>query len=453
MTNWAANSFFYHIYPLGFCGAPETNDFSSPITNRLGCIYDAIEHMKDLKVNALYLGPVFESTAHGYDTADYYTVDRRLGSNEDLKQLVSTLHDNGIKVILDGVFNHVGRDFWAFKDIQEKQGYSMYCDWIHGLNFNNSSCYGDPFSYSGWEGHYNLVKLNLHNYYVKEHIFKAVEKWIHEFQIDGVRLDVAYSLDLNFLKELRHHCKSIKHDFWLMGETLHGDYRRWVNDEVLDSVTNYECYKGLFSAHNDKNYFEIGSSLARQFGEYGLYKGRHLYNFVDNHDVNRLSSTLHKKSHLYPAYAMLMTMPGIPSVYYGSEWGIEGTKNNGNDRELRPTMHSIQHNGHKKYPELIHAIKRLAEIREHSHALKYGNYHQVGIASEQIAYLRQSNEESVIVAINGSDQPASMHLYNIPVRGNSMVDLLNNNDHFTINGDRAFIDNIPPNWARIMKVQ
>ena len=141
-----------------------------------------------------------------------------------------------------------------------------YCDWFAGLNFGGSSPYGDPFWYEGWNGYYNLVKLNLKNWHVCDHLIEAVGYWMDEFQIDGIRFDAADCVDFDFFKRIRSFCKGKKPDFWLMGEIIHGDYKRWANPEMLDSVTNYECYKGISSSHNDKNYFEINYSINRQFG-------------------------------------------------------------------------------------------------------------------------------------------------------------------------------------------
>ncbi|MCB0180840.1 MAG: alpha-amylase, partial [Anaerolineae bacterium] len=202
MTDWANHSIFYHIYPLGFCDAPMHNDFSASPTDRLKKIVDWIPHLKQLGINAIYLGPVFESSTHGYDTADFFTVDRRLGTNDTLSQLIATLHQNNIRVILDGVFHHAGREFWAFQDVLRNRQNSMYCDWFSGLDFNKRSPYNDPFVYDGWNGHLNLVKLNLHNPGVKEHLFQAIDMWVREFKIDGLRLDAADAIDKNFLREL-----------------------------------------------------------------------------------------------------------------------------------------------------------------------------------------------------------------------------------------------------------
>ena len=319
-TNFAV----YHIYPLGFCGCPKTNDYSENTENRLKKIEDAIPHIKEMGFNAIYFGPVFQSVAHGYDTVDYTKIDSRLGTNADFAALCKKLHENGIKIILDGVFNHVGRDFTKFVEV--RNGNNSYRDWFH-INDGNS-CYNDGFWYEGWEGNYDLVKLNLRNEDVIQHIFSAIKGWVDEFDIDGLRLDVAYCLDHDFIRRLREFCDSLKPDFFLVGETLHGDYNQIMNDAMLHSVTNYECYKGLYSSFNSMNMFEINHSLLRQFGpeQWTLYKGKHLLSFVDNHDVTRVASILTNEKHLPLIYAIAFGMPGIPCVYYGSEWGEKAKK-------------------------------------------------------------------------------------------------------------------------------
>ena len=312
--------------------------------------------MKRLGVNALYVGPVFESTAHGYNTADFFTVDRRLGRNDTLKELIATLHQHNIRVILDGVFHHVGRDFWAFQDLKRNMQSSKFADWFAGLCFDQPSPYGDSFTYDGWKGHYDLVKLKLKHPAVRQHLFKAVEMWMREWNIDGLRLDAADCIDKDFLIALSEYCKTITPNFWLMGEVVAGDYREWVNATMLDSVTNYVCYKGLYSSHVDRNYFEIAYSLNRQFGCDGTCKDCLLYNFVDNHDVDRVASRLDNPAHLYPLYCLLFTMPGIPSIYYGSEWGIEGRKDSGSDAPLRPAIDLTSISQRVPHPDLVDII-------------------------------------------------------------------------------------------------
>ena len=396
-TNFAV----YHIYPLGFCGCPKTNDYSENTENRLKKIEDAIPHIKEMGFNAIYFGPVFQSVAHGYDTVDYTKIDSRLGTNADFAALCKKLHENGIKVILDGVFNHVGRDFTKFVEV--RNGNNSYRDWFH-INDGNS-CYNDGFWYEGWEGHYELVKLNLYNPAVKEYLKEVITGWVKEFDIDGLRLDVAYCLDLNFLKELHGHCKWLKNDFWLMGEPLHGDYNRWMNPEMLDSVTNYECYKGLFSSFNDLNMFEIAHSLNRQFGkeQWCLYTGKLLYSFVDNHDVSRIATMLNNKRQLPVIYPLLFTMPGIPGVYYGSEYGIEGDKHNGDDA-LR-----VEYNEEKFRAEgiadLTAEITALCNLRTSSKALAHGDYTPLQLLNRQFSFRRDCDGETVVTLLNIDDNP------------------------------------------------
>jgi cyclomaltodextrinase / maltogenic alpha-amylase / neopullulanase len=448
--HWAYDSVFYHIYPLGFCGAPLKNDFCSPPCPRLEQFYGWMDHLQGLGATALYLGPVFESTAHGYDTADYYQVDRRLGTNEMLSRLSSVLHQKEIRLILDGVFHHVGRDFWGFRDILDRREQSAYCDWFQGLDFHRRSPYNDPFVYEGWNGHYSLVKLNLQNRSVKDHLFQAIDMWIREFNIDGLRLDAADCMDVAFLKELAAFCKSRRPDFWLMGEVIQGDYRKWANPEMLDSVTNYECYKSLYSSHVDKNYFEIAYALNRQFGEGGLYRNLPLYAFADNHDVNRVASNLKNPAHLYPLYSLLFTMPGVPSIYYGSEWGIEGKRSGTDDHALRPRLDLFDVSDSRPHRDLPGLISRLARIRRHSEALRYGNYRQLLVNHEQFAFARQTQEDCVVVVVNAADKPVRVEL-SLPVTDkNRLFDLLNEGDSFPVRRGKAQIEIVKPCGSRIM---
>lgn len=442
MNTWIRESIFYQFYTLGFCGVLEPSRIYEE-ENRLVKIEKWIPHLKEMSVNAIYFAPIFESSYHGYDTKDYYKVDKRLGTNKDFKELCEKLHKNNIKVVLDGVFNHVGREFWAFKDVQENGRNSRYCNWFVNLNFDNKSPMGDEFNYQSWNGCYDLVKLNLKNQEVLDHLLNAVGAWIDEFDIDGLRLDAADSIDFEFFKALKKFTETKKKDFWLMGEVIHGDYTRWANPESLDSVTNYECYKGNYSSHNDKNYFEIAYSLNRLFGAGGIYKDLCLYNFVDNHDVNRLASNLKKPEYMYNAYSLLYSMPGIPSIYYGSEYAIEGVKVKGTDLPLRPELELEEiNNGNKKLFELI---KKLGKIRLDSEALKYGNYEQVVVKNEQFVFSRTSKNDKVYVILNLADKTSNLEFDISFAKG---IDLLDENKAI-IKGGKVNIE-VPAFSAKIV---
>lgn len=398
---WAYESVFYQIYPLGFCGAPFENDGVQ--THKIKKVEEWIPHMKKLGINAIYFSPVFESDTHGYNTRDYKKIDVRIGTNQYFKEVCQRLHENGIRVVLDGVFNHVGRGFYQFQDVLKNREASPYLNWFH-INLGGNSNYNDGLWYEGWEGNYDLVKLNLQNGEVVHHILDAVQYWIDEFNIDGLRLDVAYCLDENFVRTLRSFTTEKKPDFFLLGEMLHGDYNRLMNDSMLHSVTNYECYKGLYSSFNSMNMFEINHSLLRQFGpeNWTLYKGKHLLSFVDNHDVTRVASILSNEKHLPLIYAMCFGMPGIPCVYYGSEWGTRADKREG-DPALRPCFEQPEWN------ELSEFISKLAEAKKNSEALNYGSFRSVLLTNRQCIFERASGHERVMVAINADGAPFTAH--------------------------------------------
>lgn len=399
---WFNEAVVYQIYPLGLCGAPPEN--GGVTAHRVLRLADWAEHIKCLGADTVLLNPVFDSDRHGYDTRDYFTVDPRLGTNADFAQVCRTFHGAGLRVLLDGVFNHVGRGFWAFRDVQEKKWDSPYRDWFH-ISFDGNTNYNDDFWYEGWEGHNELVKLNLQNPAVAEHQFQAIRAWVEQFGIDGLRLDVAYCLPVDYLRRLRAFTRDLKPDFVLLGETLHGDYNRWMGPELCHSVTNYECYKGLWSSFNSMNLFEICHSLARQFGPepWTLYKGAHLLSFLDNHDVTRIASQLTESAHLPLAYALLFGMPGVPAVYYGSEWGIEGVKISGTDAPLRPELEA------PAWTELTDYIARLSAVRRQSPALCHGGYRNVMLTNRQAVFERAAEGQRVLVAINADSRPHTAH--------------------------------------------
>ena len=434
---WAYESVFYQIYPLGFCGAPFEND--GELNRRILKVEEWIPHIKELGCNAIYFSPLFESDTHGYNTRDYQKLDCRLGTNEDFKQVVDKLHAEGIKVVLDGVFNHVGRGFFGFQDVLKNREASEYRDWFH-INFGGNSHYNDGLYYEGWEGNYDLVKLNLRHEPVVQYLFESIDLWIREFNIDGLRLDVAYCLDHDFVRRLRQFVDSKKQDFFLVGEMLHGDYKVLVNDEMLHSATNYECYKGLHSSFNSMNMFEIVHSLMRQFGpEYWtLYKGKHLLSFVDNHDVSRIASIIQKPEHLPLIYAMCFGMPGIPCVYYGSEWGAKGDKHNG-DPSLRLSYEKPEWN------QLTDFIAKLSEAKKNSKALNYGDFRSVLLTNKQCIFERKTEGERVLVAINADGEDFYAHFN---AECGRAVDLITGEDHDFGGGSK-----LPPYTARFWKCE
>ncbi len=441
MSHWIEKSNIYHLYPLGFCGCERFRSEAKELDKgRILKVIEWIPHLKSLNMNAIYFGPVFESFEHGYDTTDYYTIDKRLGTNEEFGKVCEELHKNGIRVILDGVFNHVGREHFAFRDLQQNGQNSRYKDWFAGVNFGGRSPYGDNFSYDGWNGCYNLVKLNLYNNEVVEHLFGAVKMWIEKWGIDGIRFDAADCLTDDFIKRIHTLTRGMRSDFWLMGEIIHGQYNHWANQEMFDCVTNYQCYKGIYSSHNDRNYFEIAHSIDYQNGQYGnLY----MYNFLDNHDVSRLMSVLKDPARVECCYTMMYGMYGVPSVYYGSEFGIYGAKGHGAEADLpvRPCLDLD--NIPDRNDELLKHISALGAIRLSSPAIQSGGYSKMELRNQTFSFKREKAGEEVYILLNVSDGD---YTFRFNTKYGKLVDLLTGK---TFNGDNAEIC-VPKNKSMII---
>lgn len=407
---WYDESVFYHIYPLGLSGAPALNE-QGEVVHRLRNLEPWIDHIVEIGCNALYIGPLFESVGHGYETTDYKVTDRRLGDNDDLKHFVKTCHDKNVKVIFDGVFNHTGRDFFAFQDLLKNRENSAYKDWYCNVNFGGNNEYNDGFSYENWGGYNLLVKLNQWNPAVREYIYDVIRFWVKEFDVDGIRLDAADVLNFDFMKGMRQVANEVKPDFWLMGEVIHGEYTRWVNDETLHSVTNYNLNKALWSGCNEHNFFEIAHTVKRLY-EMGQsqYSRLKLYSFADNHDVERIINKLNNKDHFNTVHVLMYTLPGIPSVYYGSEFGIEGKKEQGSDASLRPALNLADYKNALEENPYTSRIAKLGKIRQQSKALAYGEYKELLLTNRQYAYLRYYENEDVITAVNNDEQETTIYI-------------------------------------------
>lgn len=441
----------YHIYPLGACGAPQHNHPGLPVCYRLAELEQWIPHWQSLSIDTVYLGPVLESESHGYDPLDFFQVDRRLGDAQTLRNLVHALHAAGMRVVLDAVFNHVGRGFFAFQDVLQKREKSRYTDWFSGLRYTGNNVYNDGLQYADWNGCQNLVKLNGSNPEVVAHLLVAVESWIRDFHIDGLRLDAADALEPSFIKALRTYTDSLRPDFWLLGEMVHGDYNRLLGPDKLHSVTNYELYKSLYSSCNDGNLYELAYAVNRQSSpNAGIYSTHKLYTFVDNHDVNRITSTLNKPAHLYPLYILQATLPGIPSVYYGSEWCITGTREPHSDQPLRPRVAPTVIQQQDNHP-MLKTLRRLLALRASSAALRAGQTRQVKVDARQYAFVRSVEGEHVLVCVNLEDQPVHLRLdlpEPLPYEG-EFCDLLDDKPRIQF-GARTLYLEVPPCGGRVL---
>lgn len=453
MAKWYEEAEFYHIYPIGLLGAPRRNE-GGEVVHRLERLTEEwLPYLKETGFGAVYIGPLFESVSHGYDTTDYKLVDRRLGDNGDFKRFVSVAHDLGIRVVVDGVFNHTGREFFAFRDIREKKWDSPFRNWYKGVNFDGNSSYQDGFSYESWRGCAELVNLNLWEEAVREYLLGVIDFWIEEFDIDGIRLDCADCLEFSFMEEMRRRTGEKKEDFWLMGEVIHGDYGRYIGDgtRMLHSVTNYELHKGIYSGHNDHNYFEIAHTIRREFDENGgIYKGMKLYTFIDNHDVERIYSKLRNKEHIVPVHTLLYLLPGIPSVYYGSEFGIEGIKENGSDDPLRPALDLKDMRETNPHPEILEWIRVLSGVRRNHKACVNGRYRELLLTNRQYAFARMEDEDEVIAVLNNDEQATEVSVQ-VPSGDKSYQDVVSG-EIFVPEGGRISVA-LKPCGSRILVLQ
>jgi len=453
VPEWAYNAVFYHIYPLGFLDAPFRNPRRDEPTPRLEELRHWYDHIANLGVNAIYFGPIFESGSHGYDTIDYFEIDRRLGTKELFKEIVAELHSQGIKVIVDGVFNHTSRHFFAFEHLRQHRQSSAYKHWYF-VNWDDNNPTHDGFHYTGWNGHTNLPKLNVTAHDVREHLYDAVKMWMEETGIDGWRLDVSEEMDPQFWWHFRRVCKSIKPGCLLIGEMTHGNYRDLVNPDQLDSGTNYQLYKALWSSLNDHNYWELKSALDREFGpEFGIYQGLPLFNFLGNHDVTRIADMLDNPFHLYPALIALLTLPGIPALYYGDEVGMHGRKEDG-DAALRRPMPAPSDEWPDRDHNIYRETARLIRLRKANHALTHGDYATLQTAHTVFSYIRRSQQQTAVICLNSGDNiddiSMSVKRFGIP-DGTVFFDVLNKDGQpYTVDHGRLYIEKLWPGWGRVL---
>lgn len=434
-----SDAVIYHIYALGTFGA-----LDAPRDVPGTALRDArawVPLIEAVGANVLLLGPLFESERHGYDSVDLSRVDRRLGTEEDLAELSRHLRDRGITLMLDAVLNHVGRSHPIVREAASIGESAERARWIAGFDPKKRRG-GLPFSYEAWKGHDDLVRLDTSLPEVQAWLLDAVSGWVDRFGIGGLRLDAADCLDRSFVRAL-----SERHpDLLLLGEAVHGDqYARLLDS--LDSVTNYEAYKSLWSSHNDGNFHELSWTLERLFGSEGLCRGRLLQSFADNHDVNRIASTLRDPAHLYTLYGILFSMPGIPSIYCGSEYGLEGRRTRSSDLPLRPRLDPDVLPSAAPHPDLAAALARFAKARGASRAVREGTCEILRVEMRQIAYLRELPDDLAIIVVNSDHQAAQIKLSRPSLAGRELVDLLGGEPvRFDREGQATIA--APPCWLR-----
>lgn len=432
---WYENAVFYHIHPLNLCGCGHED------TQSAGSHFDVLmqwaEHAKKLGCNAIYIGPVFESDAHGHGMIDYHNVDHRIGTNEDFKQWIARCHSLGLRVIVDGIFTHVGRGFFAFDHLRRHGKKSVYRDWFANVTFSRDNIYGDGFSYENWGGYNRLVKFNLHNPWACDYHFDTVRLWINEFDIDGIRLDAVDEWDYDFVKELKKTADSLKPDFWLMGELIQEDYVRWVNDKMLHAAVNTELNRELYCVHNGGSY----ESLAKTIQSIEKQSGRaKLYTYLDNHDDSRVHDKLNNAEHQYLLTMLLYTLYGYPSVNCGSEFTLRSYAGNkkvepaADEPACRQPLQLADYQNAYVYDEITYLHCLLGRVHQQFLQMSEGTYMELLLTEGQFAYARVLGRAAVITAVNKEDRLVRVEIP-LPFHAKRAVDLLDAGIHWEKDAD------------------
>ncbi|HEX4258260.1 MAG TPA: alpha-amylase family protein [Streptosporangiaceae bacterium] len=410
MADWPEHAIWWQLHPLTFTGAEAA---APEPAHRFGRIEAWLDYLVDLGCNGLLLGPIFASQTHGYDTIDHFRIDPRLGTDEDFDHLVAQCQARGVRLLLDGVFNHVGREFGAFRDVLAHGRSSAYAPWFR-LDFDAAG--PDGFGYADFEGHHELVALNHAEPAVQDYVARVMTHWLDR-GASGWRLDAAYAVPLPFWRVVTDRVRAAHPGPWLVGELIHGDYQAAVHDGGLDSVTQYELWKAIWSSLNDENFFELAHALTR----HNAYAAAFLpQTFVGNHDVTRLASRLTAPEHLPHALAVLFTVAGAPSVYAGDEQAFRGVKYDraGGDDEIRPAFPDIPADLAPDGWPTYRLHQDLIGLRRRHPWLARAGSEVLTLRNEFLAYrvLHPGDGPDLAVLLNVSAEPATADLHGRPAQ-------------------------------------
>jgi cyclomaltodextrinase / maltogenic alpha-amylase / neopullulanase len=399
--SWIQHAIWWHVYPLGFLGAPSRQE-SKEIHHRLPHLIEWFDYAVELGVSGLLLGPIFSASTHGYDTVDYFQIDPRLGDFDDFTAVIQAAHARGLRVLLDGVFNHVGSDFPKFQTALSSGAGSPESAWFRSKRSDQGS--GADATYETFEGHESLIALNHESLEVTAFVQEVMLHWLNA-GIDGWRLDAAYAVPPSFwsnvLPEVRNHYPGA----YFFGEVIHGDYADAVNRGSLDSVTQYELWKALWSSINDRNWFELAWALNRHNEYLDTFVP---VTFVGNHDVTRIASQIEDVRHLEHAIVILFTVGGTPCIYYGDEQAFRGIKEQraGGDDAIRPEFPEQGPAGLAPFGwETYRLHQQLTGLRRRNPWLHSAKTTSIQLSNTQFLYRTEGKDRRVIVALNLDDQP------------------------------------------------
>ena len=405
--SWVQHAIWWQVYPLGFVGAePGSEALKQPVEHRLTKLIPWLDYVVELGASGLALGPVFSSETHGYDTTDYYRIDPRLGDDADFDELITQAHARGLNVLLDGVFNHVGRSFEAFQHVLAEGPQSPAASWFRLAWPESGWVPGIEPEYDDFEGHRHLVALNHASPEVGVYVTDVMKHWLGR-GADGWRLDAAYAVPASFWKPVLAEVRRTYPEAYFVGEYIHGDYAEEVLQSTLDSATQYELWKALWSSLNDANFYELSSALERHNGFLNTFVP---LTFVGNHDVTRLASRLNNPDHLPLALTVLLTIGGTPSLYYGDEQAFRGIKEDraGGDDAIRPAFPSTPSELSQAGWPVYHVHQELISLRRRHSWLHSARTTVRTLSNEHIVYEASGIGGTLTVALNLSAAPAEL---------------------------------------------
>ena len=415
MSDRARTGVWWQVYPLGFVGAPPTAAGDEPVVHRLRHLMGWLDYAVDLGVDGLALGPVFASHTHGYDTVDHFRIDPRLGDDADFDALIGAAHARGLGVLLDGVFNHVGRGFPAFREVLDTGPGASAASWFR-LSWPSPWSPGTEPEYDTFEGHRQLVALNHAEPAVAAHVTAVMNHWLDR-GADGWRLDAAYAVPCEFWRRVLPAVRREHPDVYVVGEVIHGDYPTVVRESGMDSVTQYELWKAIWSSINDVNLFELAWALERHDTFCGSFVP---WTFVGNHDVTRLASRLRDVRHLAHALVVLFTVGGTPCIWSGDEQAFRGVKEErpGGDDEIRPAFPA----GPRElapYGWPVHRLhQELIALRRRNPWLSTARVEMIDVRNETLVYRvhRPGEPRGLLVLLNLGEEPLRLPDLAVPRR-------------------------------------
>ena len=394
--DWVRHAIWWQVYPLGFVGAFPAESPSGPSEHRLRRVTAWLDHAVTLGASGIALGPVFAARTHGYDTTDHYRIDPRLGVDADFDDLVAQAHDRGLRVLLDGVFNHVGTDFERYRAASD--GDADAARWF----------VGKPGRFHTFEGHGDLITLNHRNADVVDYVAGVLSHWLGR-GADGWRLDAAYAVPGAFWAQVLPRVRAQHPDAWFVGEVIHGDYAAMVAESTFDAVTQYELWKATWSALNDANFYELDHAL-RRHGEF--LETFVPQTFIGNHDVTRIASQLTDRRHIAHALVLLMTIGGVPTIYAGDEFGFGGVKQDraGGDDAVRPDFPAPPLRVDEAGAELFALHQFLIGLRRRHPWLHTARSTAVRLENSLYLYETRCGDDALLVGLNLTDDPQSVRL-------------------------------------------